>query len=161
MSRVNATTRRAISLGGTDPRSRRPAQIPVVSPLGLDEDGRLTLAADGEKPGDIALCQFKGWAAWDGLAVKVTDIKTAAYTARMGEVVRCNPTGGAFTVTLPTSAGAPGKVVIVKNASASATAITVDGAGSETIDGAATTSIAAGYGSLTLMSDGQGAWMVL
>jgi hypothetical protein len=37
----------------------------------------------------------------DSLALTVTDIKTANYTAGINEFIRCNVVGGGFTVTLP------------------------------------------------------------
>jgi hypothetical protein len=86
----------------------------------------------------------------------ITAVKTGAYTTDYGEVVRCDPTGGGFTVTLPSAAaaGAAGRQIIVKNASSSTNTITVDGDGSETIDGSSTKTIATAYGTMNLVSDG-------
>lgn len=79
----------------------------------------------------------------------VVGTKTAAYTAAFGETVLCDPTGGAFTVTLPPAlAGMPD--ITIKNNSTSTTAITIDGDAAETIDGAATISIAASRGVRTV-----------
>lgn len=69
-----------------------------------------------------------------------TAVKTANYTAAFGETVRCNPTGGAFQITLPdgaASADNDGRWLRVKNQSASTNNITVVGQSSATIDGAA------------------------
>lgn len=84
----------------------------------------------------------------------VTAVKTAAYSAQFGELVRCDPTAGAFTVTLPSAVDQPGRYLAIKNASASTNTITVDGAGSETIDGSATADITTGYWGFILISDG-------
>ena len=88
----------------------------------------------------------------------VTDVQTGAYAAAAGELVRCDPTGGAFTVTLPSAAGISGRQVLIKNTTADTTAISVAADGAETIDGAASVDITTAYGSLRLVSDGSG-WM--
>ena len=67
------------------------------------------------------------------------------YTAANGETVLCDPTGGAFTVNLPPAVLGDADI-IVKNASASTTAITVDADAAETIDGSATATIASRSG---------------
>lgn len=84
----------------------------------------------------------------------VTAIKTANYMAAWGELVRCDPSGGAFTVTLPTAAGNAGRRLMVKNVTSDTTAITVDGNSSETVDGSANISMATAWKSVTLVSDG-------
>jgi hypothetical protein len=64
-----------------------------------------------------------------------TEVKTSTYHASFGEIVLCDPTGGAFTVYLPTAeAKDAGRQVTVKNYSASANHITVQDKGSATVD---------------------------
>lgn len=68
-----------------------------------------------------------------------TDVIRAAYGARFGELVRANPTGGAFTVLLPPAASERvGEVIRVKNDSASTNTVTVAAQPTEMIDGAST-----------------------
>jgi len=69
----------------------------------------------------------------DGKARKLTPtaIKTTTYTAVDGDLVNCNATGGAFTVTLPTAA--PDMVIAIRKGDTSANAITVARAGTDTI----------------------------
>ena len=68
--------------------------------------------------------------------------KTGTYTATATDCV-VNCTSGTFTVALPAAAGAgAGRLYVVKNSGAGT--ITVDGDGAETIDGAATATVAAG-----------------
>jgi len=63
-------------------------------------------------------------------------------------------TTNAFTVTLPTAASITGKVYDIKNSAANTgNLITVDGNGTETIDGSLTYSVVAGN-SLKIVSDG-------
>ena len=80
---------------------------------------------------------------------------TTAYTATLAdETLLCNATGGAFSVSLPTSVGIKGKRYTVKKTDASANAVTVDPSGAQTIDGAATHGLPAQWDSVTIISDG-------
>ena len=90
----------------------------------------------------------------------VTAVKTSAHTAAIGELVRCDPSGGAFTVTLPTAASVSGQKIVIKNVTTSTNIITLDGDGSETIDGSLTVLMSVGYQALTLCSDGTN-WMII
>jgi len=83
--------------------------------------------------------------------------KTGAYTATDADyVIDC--TSGTFTVTLPASSGRTGRILIIKNSGAGT--ITVDGNGAETIDGAATYSLAVQYATVQIMSDGTN-WKII
>jgi hypothetical protein len=81
---------------------------------------------------------------------------TAAYPATYDETVPCDPTGGGFTVTLPTAVGFAGRRVVVKNVTSSTNTITIGA----TIDGVASPTIAAAYGSMTVESDDAN-WMAV
>jgi len=78
--------------------------------------------------------------------------KTTTYTATTSDgLIQCT---GTFTVTLPAAATAGANfTLVVKNASTGT--ITVDGNGSETIDGALTITVPA-YGAVILISNGTG-----
>ena len=91
--------------------------------------------------------------------VSLTAIKTSSYQAVAGDLVRCDPTGGAFPVLLP-AAPAKDDVVAVKNQSASASAITITPGAGHTIDGAATLVINFARGAYTVQFDGTSDWMV-
>jgi hypothetical protein len=87
--------------------------------------------------------------------------KTAAHTvAEDDDVVLCDATGGAFTVTLPKAGLFTGKQVIIKKIDASANAVTIDGNGAETIDGAATVAMSTQYESRTLFAGSTG-WHII
>jgi hypothetical protein len=92
--------------------------------------------------------------------MSVTAIKTSNYTAAASEVVRCNPTGGAFAVTLPTAVGNDGASIVVKNVSDSENTITVGTTGGQTIDGASSRAFNTPRSNETYVSDGAN-WMVL
>lgn len=85
--------------------------------------------------------------------------KSTTYTANINEMVLCDASGGAFTVTLPTAASASGKEVTVKKTDASANAVTVDGNGSETIDGALTSALSSQWDSVVVVSNGSN-WFI-
>jgi hypothetical protein len=61
-----------------------------------------------------------------------TDVKRAAYSARVGELVICDPTNAAFPVYLPSPV--IGGAVLVKNHSASSNTITVLATNGATVD---------------------------
>ena len=83
--------------------------------------------------------------------------KTGTYTAGATDFcIDC--TANTFTVTLPTAVGIAGKQYCVKNSGAGV--ITVDGNGSETIDGAANFVLSTRYESIWVISDGAN-WKVI
>lgn len=115
-----------------------------------------TLLSDGADAADLTA----------GLATKpnlftTTAVKTGSYTAAPWELVRCDATGGSFTVTLPSAAIAGQQVAVKLLATTGANTVTVSRAGSDTINNAATTIV------LTLTdeavvftSNGSGVWTV-
>lgn len=86
--------------------------------------------------------------------------KTAAYTATLDDrVILGDASGGAFSITLPTAVGNTDKIYYIKNIGASG-AVTVDGDGTEEIDGATTQVLSLQYDSIVIVSDGVG-WQIL
>jgi len=67
---------------------------------------------------------------------------------------------GAVTIGLPAVAQNLGRYVVAKKTDASANAMTLDGDGSETIDGAATKATTTQYVAFTLFCDGAGWWII-
>ena len=93
------------------------------------------------------------------VALATTAIQATTYNAGYFEYVRVNPTGGAFAVNLPTAVNRKNFVICVKNVTTSTNAVTLTPNGAETIDGALTKAITAGYGSCCLISDGAN-WLI-
>lgn len=89
-----------------------------------------------------------------------TNVKTATYFALIGDLIRCDPTSGGFTINLPTAIGNSNSSIIVKNIANSVNAIVIRGSGSETIDGSLTQTITVAYQSLTLRSTGLD-WIII
>lgn len=82
-------------------------------------------------------------APWNTRYVKPRfDCRTAniigTYTATYWELLKCDPSGGTFTITLPTAVGHDGEQIPLKNMTTSTNEVTLDGNASETIDGSAT-----------------------
>jgi len=92
----------------------------------------------------------------------ITAIQTGAYTARIGELVRVDYSGGANTVTLPVIGKVnEGRHVVVKNVTSATNVITIAAAGTDTIDGAATAAISSPFGVVVMVSDGDGNWNII
>lgn len=66
----------------------------------------------------------------------------------------------AFTITLPTAVGCAGRRYVIKKTDVGLNAVTVDAAGSETIDGALTFVIDVQYESVEIESDGANWWVI-
>lgn len=74
-------------------------------------------------------------------------------------LVECNATSGAFTVNLPSIASANGRIYTFIKVDASANAVTLDGSGSETINGATTYSLPSQWSRVTIQA-GASQWFV-
>ncbi|MFE3578699.1 SGNH/GDSL hydrolase family protein [Streptomyces vinaceus] len=87
--------------------------------------------------------------------------KTANYTATsFDEVIAADATSGAMTITLPTAVGRT-RPVTVKKVDSSANSVTIDGAGSETIDGQLIRQLAGQWESATFVPTPTGSgWYV-
>lgn len=95
-----------------------------------------------------------GSTAMDGV---ITEVADTAYTAlpSSGVIVYTSLTAPR-TVTLPTAVGLKGKEIVIKDGAGAAAThnITIDGNGSETIDGSSTLVISTNYASKRVKSDG-------
>jgi hypothetical protein len=83
-------------------------------------------------------------------------------TAAIGDLMACDPSGGAFAINLPAiSPDNAGKVIRIKNVTDSTNAITLTPTGGDTVDDAATFDVAVARGSVDLVSDGVSDWLVV
>ena len=90
-----------------------------------------------------------------------TTAKTATFTAAATDyTLLCDATSGAITANLPAAASNAGRIYLVKKVDASANAVTLDGDGAETIDGAATYALTVQWQSVTVQCNGTG-WFIL
>ena len=94
------------------------------------------------------------------VAYSIASISTThSETATKGtKILKADTTGGTFTITLPTAVGNTA-TIIIKKVAGTAT-LTIDGAGTETIDGGLTASIVEVYESVTLISDNSN-WQII
>lgn len=89
----------------------------------------------------------------DGYLFPVVSVNSA-YTMSLNDcLILGDATSAGFTITLKPAGECKQKLVIIKKTN-SANTITIDGDGSETIDGATTQSLTTQYSVLRLMSDG-------
>jgi len=96
-----------------------------------------------------------------GSSIYTVNSVTTTYTATATtgtQIVLCNTTGGAFTVTLPTAVGNKATIIIKKIAGTPN--LTVDGSASETIDEGLTATLVRIYESITLVSDNSN-WLIV
>lgn len=97
---------------------------------------------------------------WPGL-VSTLVAKSAAYTATAADnIIVCNATTAAFTITLPTAVGALGRTYTIKKTDATGNGVTVDPNGAQTIDGAVTITLSRQWQYIQIVSDGAN-WQIV
>lgn len=87
---------------------------------------------------------------------------TSNFTITIGNyyTLLADATSGGITATLPTASSASGRIYVLKKIDSSVNTVTIDGNGSELIDGATTQVIAVQWASLTIQSNGT-AWYII
>lgn len=93
-------------------------------------------------------------------AGSIESVSESATMALSEQVYFVDATDGAVTITLP-AADESSMRLSIKKIDSSANAVTVAAAGSDTIDGAATKSLASQYDAVEVVSDGSSAWYEL
>ncbi len=133
-----------------------------ISPLVAPTDATVGPAGAIERKSSTGYLQVSNGTSWGPVAPFpiVTSIKVANYTAVASDLVRGNPTGGTWVLTLPSGA-AKDDTVWLKNVSDSETAITVTPPSGQTIDGQATFTADTPRGSWRFVFDGTSDWMVI
>ena len=96
----------------------------------------------------------------ENATLTVTAVTTTYPVAAGDKLITGDATGGAFDVTLPPLSGNEGKNYIVKKIDASANAVTVEGNGSETIDGALNVVLPSRYDNIWVIA-GASEWHVI
>jgi hypothetical protein len=101
----------------------------------------------------------------DSLTTKIISLgvstKNTNYTMTASDcVILANASAGEITITLP-PANKSGMIVHVKKVDSSANVVNISSAGTDTIEGATTVSLLLQYSSRTLISNGEGMWLVL
>lgn len=136
----------------------------ITTTLGTGVVGITNLSATGTPSSTTYLRGDGTWATpagGGGSSSYTVTSQTANYTetATSGtKIIKCDTTGGAFTVTLPTAVGNAATLIIKKTAGSAS--LTVDGNASETIDGGATAVLNLADESITLVSDNAN-WLII
>lgn len=100
---------------------------------------------------------FSNSSEWRDLETRRKNLssKTSDYTiVENDDIILVDCTSGAVTITLPSAVGLSGKSYVIKKIDASGNAVTVDGQGSETIDGSGTKSLSSQWDYVKVISDG-------
>jgi len=95
-----------------------------------------------------------------GDTATVVTVTTTYTVLSTDDIVLCNATGGVFTVTLPLATSSSGLVYNIKKIDTSTNAITIDGNGTETIDGNLTIELILQNQSVTLCCNGT-SWYII
>jgi len=120
-----------------------------VEAIFMDENQNVLINSTGEP---VCTLDVNG-----GFAANVVT-KTSAYTATTSDfLIKCDASGGDFTVTLPAASGVSGLILNIKNTVSGV--VTVDGNASETIDGSTTVTVN-NPSNLQIMCDGSN-WIVI
>lgn len=92
----------------------------------------------------------------------IRTITATATVAATDSTILCDASSGSLTVNLPAASGQNGRTLTIKKIEPSSTAntVTIDGSGSETIDGATTQVISTQWSSLTIHCNGT-AWFII
>lgn len=98
------------------------------------------------------------WAVPGTLPHKIAAITSAYTIVDTDEVLLLDATAGAFTATLPTAAGIPGRSYTLKRINSGANTPIVAAAGAETIDGAAAVNLSSVFQVVRIISDGISWW---
>jgi len=90
----------------------------------------------------------------------ITNVSSSPYAPTDSESIVVDATSGAITINLPAAASNSGKTYDVKKEDSSANAVTLDGNGVETIDGATTFALTHQHESVTVRCDGTEWWIL-
>ncbi len=105
-------------------------------------DGATTYVSEMEDQAVLIVCDGSNWETLSHTANSLLNVvsKTSAYTASatVDQVILCDASSAAFTLTLPAASSNAGVYLYIKKIDSSANAVTIDGNASETIDGATT-----------------------
>ena len=116
--------------------------------------GSLTSAMTINEYGGI---EFKGNMKTEAVETVTASSDTLDET---NHIVLCDCTSNSITINLPAASGNKGLTYVIQKIDATGNIITVDGNGSETINGSTTKSISSQYTSLRIVCDGSN-WFII
>ena len=138
------------------------SSLPTSTVTSLTEDTAPDILADMLLSYDDNAAAFKKVLPVRLHKTNVTTVTSNATLTATDEYVEASASGGAFTITLPAVSGTSGRSYVIKKISASSATLTVtiDGNGSETIDGSLTKVLHLLNESIHIKSNGS-AWYVV
>jgi hypothetical protein len=95
-----------------------------------------------------------------GFATAVASVNANTTLDNTHQVVGVDATSGAKTIALPAAAGCTGQRYDIIKIDSSANAVTIDGNGAETINGAATYALSTQWSAITVISNGSSWWII-
>jgi hypothetical protein len=136
----------------------------AANPVILDASGKANVYADGLYKFVVKDAAGVTLYTWDNLyyvfpSATATDIVSITYAnspytaSNVAQLIKTNSASGAVTVNLPTAIGNGGLTIQVLKTSSDANAVTLDGYGTETINGAYTFAISSQYETVQIVSD--------
>lgn len=123
----------------------------VIFPSNIDKDLKIALEEFASRVADNIDYLLKP---------RISSENTDYTSTDLDSVVLVNATSGAKDITLPSASVVTGKQLKYKKTDASANAVTISGAGSETIDGSASYALTAQYKYVAIVSDGYNWYIV-
>ena len=143
----------AVATGGTG------AGIRIHNDAGIRTAGYLAEFGDDSTFAFKSGVDYRG--VYDGPVLWATALKTSGYTAAAWDQVLCDPTGGAFQVTIPNGTAAlKGRRIGVKNYGTSTNTITLDTSTPNGIQGG-TATITTGWGYVEIECIGADGWIIV
>lgn len=132
--------------------------VRLIGSASMSATYTITLPVAAGVKGQVAQNAGSGVLAWVPGQSDMKNTGDAAYTILDDDgyrtVVSETPLTVGRIVTLPTASANTDRIITIKKGDAGAFALTVDGEGAETIDGAATVALTSQYDSLTVQSNG-------
>lgn len=108
---------------------------------------------------------FKRWfdEVQEMIMSKITIVTvTTTYTVKaIVYYIRADATAGIFTITLPAAVSNQGRSILIKKIDATANAVTISRAGTDTIEGSTTASLATQWTRIHLISNGVDTWEIV
>ena len=96
----------------------------------------------------------------DNIVANVVSTTVTYNVTSNNRFIACDASVGAISINLPTAASTTGKIFEVKKTDSTGNVITIDGNGSETIDGSLTQPLSVQYMNVSILSDGS-EWHIL
>jgi len=96
----------------------------------------------------------------ESFVLKVSSSTSTSITPGVSPIILCDASSASITVNLPLAADSNGIVYYIKKIDSSSNTVSIDGNGSETIDGSTSQIITSQYDCATVVCDGTEWWII-